>query len=323
MKSIDFKLVANGGDITQQLRNRLLNLTIRDVAGEESDTVSIELDNRDLAIAFPATGANLDISIGYVGALVFKGCFEVDELAEPLDDDTLTIHAKAAKVKGSFKAPKDKTFDDITLGELAEQIAKAHGFEATVSTALAAIKFDHIDQRAESDMNLLTRLAREHGAIAKPVANRIVIALKGESKTVSGNSLPNITISDPANSSGTVTIQERGNYKSVMAHHFDEAKQTKVPVTFGEGEPQYVIRRLFTSEKEAKSAAQAKFAELQRGKSTLSLTRPLTPELTPECKITLSNHKPSANGEWLIEVVEHLIGGDGIGQTRLDCVIPS
>lgn len=323
MKNADYKIQANSRDITAQIRDRLLQLSIHDAAGEGSDTVTIKLDNRDNAVQFPSTGATLDVYIGPTDELTFKGTFEVDELSEPLEDNTLTIHAKAAKLSGSFKAPKDATFDDITLGELVQQIAKAHHYEPAIASELASIHFAHIDQRSESDMNLITRLAREQGAVAKPVANRLVVVPKGKSKTVSGKEIPEVPISDPENSTGQITIQERNNYQSVKAHWFDEPNQQKVAETAGSGEPMFTIRKTHGSQSEAKAAAEAKLKTLQRGKATLSLSRPLAPEIVPECKINLSNHKESANGRWLVEEVDHVIQPGTVASTSMSCVMPS
>lgn len=322
MKNAEYKVLANDQDITAQIRDRLLQLAVHDAAGEESDTVTIKLDNRDEAVQFPATGATLDVYIGAPDALVFKGTFEVDELEEPLDDDTLTIHAKAAKMKGSIKAPRDATFDDVTLADLVQQIAAAHNYEPAVAEELGRIHFDHIDQRGESDMNLLTRLAREHGAIAKPVANRLVVVPKGQSKTVSGRAIPVIEITDPENSSGQVTIQERNDYQSVTAYWFDETNQQKNTEKAGSGSPMFTIRKTHTSQETAKAAASAKLKSLQRGKVTLSITRPLSPEIVPEGQIRLVNHKKSANGLWLVEDVDHVIEPGTVASTSTSCVIP-
>ena len=322
MKEADFKVLANSNDITALIRDRFIKLSVRDAAGEESDTVTIELDNRDDKVQFPSTGATLDVYIGPRDGLVYKGTYEVDELEEPLEESTLTIHGKAAKMKGSIKSPRDATFDDITFGALVRKIASAHGYQPAISPELEGVRFGHIDQKGESDMNLLTRLARDNGAVAKPVANRLVVVPKGKSKTVSGQSLPEVPISDPTESTGRVTVQERNDYSSVIAHWFDEKKNQKVQVKAGSGEPSYSIRRNFKDEEAAKKAADAKLKELKRGKATLSITRPLTPAIVAEGKISVSNHKRSANGLWLVDEVEHVIESGSVSYTSASCVTP-
>ncbi len=322
MQQVDYSVIADGSDITQKIKDRLISLSVHDAAGENSDTVTIKLDNRDQQMPLPPTGAFLDVSLGVVDNLVFKGTYQVDELTEPLDDDSLTIHGKASNMKNSFKAPRDDSYDNITLGALVEQVAARHNYEPVTSPPLSQVVYQHIDQNSESDMNLLTRLAKEQNAIIKPVANKLILVAKGESKSVSGQDLPVIPINDAHNSSGQVTIQERNDYQSAVAYWFDETKQQKVSVRAGSGEPEFIIRSNYSNEQQATSAANAKLKNLQRGKKSLSLTRPLTADLMPEGKIRISNHKASANGEWLVEEVDHVIGSGEVAYTSASCVIP-
>ena len=322
MRNADYMIVANGVDITAKIRDRLVSLSLHDAAGIESDTVTIELDNRDNAIALPPRGAALRVWIGPEGGLVFKGVYEVDELEEPLDDEALVIHGKAAKMSSSFKAPRDRTYDDITLGELVRQIAEAHGYEPAVAEALAGIVFEHIDQRGESDMNLLTRLARDHDAVAKPVADKLAVVLKAASESVSGKPLPSLVIGDPENSAGRVTITGENEYQSVIAYWFDEAKQERVKVRDGRGEPEYTIRQTYKDEDAAKAAARSKRGQLQRTTSQLELTRPLTPGIVPESELVLVGHKASANRVWLVETADHVIKPGAVAYTTASCAIP-
>lgn len=348
MKKADYRITANDADITAMLRKRFIKLTLQDSAGEDSDTVAIELDNRDNLIRLPSTGAELKVWIGEPGALVFKGAYQVDELEEPLDDQALVIHGKAAKMLGGIKAPRDATFDGITLGALVAKMAKEHGYIAAVAPDLAKHVFSHIDQRAESDMNLLTRLARELSAVAKPVGGRLVVVPKGVAQTVTGAALPTVVINDPENSSGRVTIQERNDYQSVVAYWFNEAEQRKVPAVAGivagavsvygdapdnigeatedadsQAGPRYIIRKTHTDQKSAQEAATAQLKKLQRGKSTMSITRPLTPGIVAEGRIDVRNHRTSANRLWQVESVTHVIGSGGVASSSAECVTPA
>lgn len=323
LEPVNYQIKANGDDITQALAKQLRSLTVTDSQGDSSDTVDIELDNRGKTFLFPETGALLDIYLGKSpDSLIFKGTFEVDELEEPLEIDTLRIHAKAAKMKSSFKAPKDASFDDITLGELVNQIATTHNYEPVISDALAPVHYEHIDQVAESDMNLLTRLAGEQGAMAKPVANRLLVLTKDEAKTASGNDIEPVIISDSENSAGRVTIAERNNYQQVLAHYFDEDLQERQEVSAGTGEPVYVIRSRFANAERAQAKANAKLKSLQRGQKSMALTRPLSPELVAEAPVTIENHKDSANGNWVIEQVTHTISENQAATTSLTLHLP-
>lgn len=322
MKPPIYKIVANDADITAKIQDRFLSMTLHDAPGIESDTVTITLDNRENKIKPLSTGATLAISIGTGDSLIPKGIYIVTELEEDLDNDDLVIHGTAADTKSTIKAPKDRTFDNITYGDLVNQIASESNLQPVISDELAKIQFDHIDQKAESDLNLLTRLGRQYGAIAKPVAERLLVTVKGEGKTASGKDMPLTVIADPENSSGRIVTKERENYQSVIAHWFDEPAQQKRQVRAGDGEPAFTLRQEYSSEEEALKAATADLEERQRGKKTFSLTRPLSPTLGADHRIQVLHHKPVANGLWVVESADHTIERDRVSSTTVELVTP-
>ena len=317
MKPTAFKIIANGNNITAKIADRLISLTVNDNAGINNDSVTINLDNRELAIKPPNTGAELEVYIGYADQLVFKGIYTVDEVSEPLEINTLSINAQGAKMKGSFKAQRDASYENITFSDLLNHIAKAHGYNAKIEPSLADIKFVQIDQRGESDSNLLTRLAKENSAILKVAANNLLVVPKQKGKTSTGKILQVIKIIDPENSTGSVTMTDRAEYNSVKAYWFDEALQQKKSEISGSGEPQFIIKKTHQNADTAKQSAVAKLSELQRGKSTLSLNRPLSPMIIAEGIIELSNHKKSANGKWSVETASHSIDANNVGKTTI------
>jgi phage protein D len=77
----DFQILADQQDITTRLQDRLLSLHITDEAGFRSDTVELQLDDRDGKIEWPKHGAELDISLGYRSTgLTAMGRYVVDEI---------------------------------------------------------------------------------------------------------------------------------------------------------------------------------------------------------------------------------------------------
>lgn len=54
-----------------------------------------------------------------------------------------------------------------------QKIAKEAGFKASVTAEAGKIELPHLDQINESDMALLTRVARENGLIFKAGAARL------------------------------------------------------------------------------------------------------------------------------------------------------
>jgi phage protein D len=132
----------------------------------------------------------------------------------------------------------------------------------------------HLDQTDEGDMNLLTRLARERGALAKFADKRLIFAPKGEAKELlSGVTLPVITIDQGECSPGsTLDRRERNNYKSVRAFWYSDAQAERKEVMAGDDRPVYTIRNKYQDAQSAVRAAEAKLAEFRRGALTMTGT---------------------------------------------------
>lgn len=139
----DFKVIAAGVNITPQIRDRLLSLTVRDDAGARADTVEITLDDRGGLIELPAPGAPLLVMLGYrETGLVPMGLFTSDEVTVSAPPATLTIRAKAADLGGSIKDQKTRSWDKITIGDIVGTIAGEHDLKPKVADRFRAILID-------------------------------------------------------------------------------------------------------------------------------------------------------------------------------------
>src|ERR1700754_1190564 len=103
----------------------------------------------------------------------------------------------------------------MSLGALVRNIAASSGLTAAVSSTFDNIKIPHIDQTNESDMNLLTRLARNYGAVMKPTSGHLVFAKKGAGTSVTGKPLGKITIDRSECSSYSAEWSKRANFSKV------------------------------------------------------------------------------------------------------------
>ncbi|WP_176475776.1 hypothetical protein [Halomonas salipaludis] len=98
---------------------------------------------------------------------------------------------------------------------------------------------------------------------------------------------------------------------TVVAHWRDVDSGETVDAEVGEGEP---VNRLLTTYPDAQSARAAASAELrrgQRGEQRLDLTLPGDPQLMAEGRLQLEGFREDADGEWLIEQVEHTLSEAG------------
>lgn len=183
----DFTVMAAGIDITGQIRDRLVSLTVSDAAGVKSDTVEIVLDDRGGAVELPMPGAPLIVAMGYRETFLMPmGMYISDEIGLSGWPQTITLRGKAANLGGTLKEQKSRSWDKKTLKEIVETIAGEHGLTPKVTADLGAIKFEHLDQTEESDIHFLNRIARDHDAMATVKAGALVLMARGRGLTVSG-----------------------------------------------------------------------------------------------------------------------------------------
>ena len=334
-----FRLYADSQEITAAIRDRLIELVVTDEAGIQSDELKLTLDDRrreDGAIAeLPRIGTVLIVSLGYAETrLVSMGRFIVDEVEMRSPPATLTVSAKAADMVGPFRSPKTRSWDATTLGQLVEAIAAEHRYEAKVDLELGAIAIPHLDQTAESDMALLTRLAAKQDAVAKPVAGFLVLAKQGAIKTISGQVMPTISLSardlaewryrhsarKPGGSGSTSASDTQQPPATATggtrAYWWDFEKGERREVTTGQP-PFEEIRYVHATEAEAKAAAATRKNTGERGQGELSFSLPGDPRLAVEGRLSISL-RPGIPTEWRIKRVEHRLGAQGY-TTQVEC----
>ena len=223
-------------DITQVVSSRLITLSLTDNRGLEADTLDLELSDHDGKLALPPRNAIISLALGWKGKpLIDKGQYSVDEVqfSGGADSaDRLTIRARAADLKGSFSEQKERSFDKKTLGEMIDTIAKENQLKSQVETELASRFIDHIDQTNESDINLLTRLAEEHGAMCTVKNGTLLFMPLGKGKTVTGQDIPLRKITRKNGDNYNFSIAESENYKAVRAywHDPDSGKRGEITV---------------------------------------------------------------------------------------------
>lgn len=334
-----FLILADRTDITRAVADRLLELVVTDEAGLSSDALRLTLDDRrraDGAIAqLPKIGTVLEVSLSYAGrAWVAMGKFIVDEIEIRSPPATLSVSAKAADMVGPFRSPKTRSWEETTLGALVSAIATEHRYQAKIDPELGAIAVPHLDQTAESDMALLTRLAAKHDAVAKPVAGFLVLARQGAAKTITGQVLPTLQLEpeqlaqwryqhSARKPAGTGSAQGEDGQSppqvstgGTKAYWWDFEKGERREVTTG-SPPYEEIRYVHATEAEAKAAAATRKNTGERGQGELSFSLPGDPRLAAEGRLSI-NLRPGIPTDWRIKRVEHRLGSQGY-TTQVEC----
>lgn len=309
-----WSILANQVDITATIADRFISLTLTDAVGMESDTLEITLaDNDPLSpIAIPPTGAELHLMLGYDGINLLMGLFVCDEVELAGWPGEMVIRARAAtydKSKGGktdLQTQKTRSWPKGTkLADMVAKIAKEHSLEPAVAKSLTSIVLPHTDQADESDINLLIRMAKKYDAIVKPSNGKLVLAKRGESKSVTGEAMPPVLLSPSDCSAFRLVMAKRETAGMVVAywHAVKQAKRNEVKV--GKGEPVRRLKQYYPTEEMALAAARADLSRRARGQETISLTVTGSPLITAEGVLVLSGFRPGVDGEWLISRVTH------------------
>lgn len=316
-----YLILADQVDITSVVRERLISLSMTDATGMESDMLEITLSDNDPMnpIQVPPTGAELELFLGYDGSFQRMGLFVCDEIELAGWPGEMVIRSRAAtydKSKGGktdLQSQKTRSWaKGTTLGAMVEKIASEHGMEAAVADSLKPIQLPHTDQTDESDINLLVRLAKKYDAIVKPSGGKLVLAKRGESKSVSGEVMPPVLLGVTDCTAFRLVMSKRETAGMVVAywHAVKQAKRNEVKV--GKGEPVRRLKQYYPTEEMALSAARAELSRRQRGETTLAVSCTGSPFIAAECPLTmLPTFRPDVAGQWLISRVTHRLDASG------------
>ncbi len=192
IRQTHIQLIWNGTDVTRDLSGRVQELRFSDrfKRGQaQRDEVAIRLDNGDYRFVntwWPETGSVLQPAIVWddgAGAQTWAlGTFAIDQHTLRRAPHSLTVQALSQTAqRHALDAVQTRSWEQITLAALAQQIATESGLRAQISAA--DIPLQNLQQRQESAHALLGRLAKTH--------NR-VFAIKGEHLLLTGQAAPTV-----------------------------------------------------------------------------------------------------------------------------------
>lgn len=309
-----YRLIVAGKDISDTVEARLISLSLTDNRGFEADQLDITLDDHDGALAIPRRGAEIRLWLGWAGeGLVDKGSFKVDETEHAGTPDTLTIRARSADVSDKLGQKKSRSWHKKTVGQIVTTIAKAHGLMPQIGPAITGRQISHIDQTDESDANFLTRLGQRYDCIATVKNGRLLFAPAGQATSTSGKPLPAVTLQREDGDQHRYSLADRDSYSGVKAYWNSRKHAKRHEVKVGSGDNLKALRTTYHNEDEARRAAKAELARLQRGSATFSLTLARgRADLIPELPVTASGWKPEIDGTaWLIAKLSHNVASGG------------
>ncbi|MTH78763.1 phage late control D family protein [Paracoccus aestuariivivens] len=322
-----FKVRVNGRDMTSVFLPRVSSIMINDTAGIQADTCEIVLtDHLPIApLEIPPAGAEIEISLGYMFLAQVVGIYIADEVEVSGPPGQMritayaTAHGKSDGGKGPITEARSRSWpEETSVADMVAKIAADSGFKTAVSDEAGKVVLPHIDQIDESDINVLTRIARDQGLIFKPAGGTLVVCKTGESTAVSGQPLPIIALTPKHVSRWSMRMARRVAYAKVVAAYRDFAQSEPVDVEV-EAKPEGVtgvaqikrLKSIYPSEAAARAAADAEAKRGQRAARTIQMQLPGRADLIAEGRLMLAGFRTGVAGEWLITRVVHTLGSDG------------
>ncbi len=309
--TIDF--IVSGQSISENIREFFSSATITDNAKEQSDAFTLSLSDPHGKLNEPESWKKITIVVNGISL----GEFEINEISGDIHGLTYDISGTAITTQNGLKAQRSRSFSNKSIGEILSTVASEHGYKPVVDSSIGGTVIEQVNQMAESDLNLLTRLASNHGAIFKATSDMLVIAPEGSKTNVRGDNLPTMQISEPNRTSGTFAKKMRDKTGTVKAAWLDESTNSNKYESAGSGTPLVELPKVYSSQQEAAKMASSKLKELNSMECELSLLMPLSVGYAAGCHAVISNHGSAVNGEWLIESFEHVISADGYDSTTV------
>ncbi|KWW02298.1 contractile injection system protein, VgrG/Pvc8 family [Escherichia fergusonii] len=330
-----FRIKAEGKDITRILEQCLSELTLTDYGGATARADELKITLLSETLTLPPRGARLQVALGFNEQLVDKGWFVVSGVASSGPPRRIEIYATAApmnarKQPGDVTSQKTRSWDNIRLEDVVKTVATDNGLIPRVAAVLKDIHINHIDQVAESDANLLSRLARIYNAVSKPSGGYWLFLPQGATATVSGKQIDSITITpadvttwsysegERGSSTGKVTESGGKAKEKIGVRYYDEVDgRTKTAAVEHDGPAMtnpYTQSEKDTAEKQAK----ARKTQVRRNEQKMTLTGPCRPQhipLTAEAGVATSGFGTREDRAWVVESLVFSLTAAGFSYT--------
>lgn len=334
-----YRIMMGGNSV--DVNDRAVKISVVDNAGNESDTFRLVIDNRDYKVKAPEKGRELQIYLGLqplVGGsinpfsgMMDMGTFEIESTEFEGPPHQLVVTGKAASFKKMMKSQRTGIFEkeEAKLKKFVEKIAQRNGLQAVVDQELGQIDLGRLDQTGESDFHILTRIAREVGALWKPTRGKLLFVKHGEGTSASGGSTGSVTLTESDFTSYRVKHKQRPHHDKIKKEYHDsktgerkfEEKQNDGGGSGGN--TVHILRHLAANRSRAKAEVNAELRRLRRLEGEMSGNIRFVRGLRAGDIIRVSSFFPDIDGEWHAKTVTtNFNSEDPALHMTIECELP-
>lgn len=288
--------------VNEVFYQRLLTATITDNAGDEADTFEATFDDTGNDLAIPSKDAEILVSFGYhdaISQLMGRFIIETVAIEGGSSGETVRLSGHSADMSEDVKEQASEHFDEQTVGEIVEKLAKRHGYTAQVSPELAGRKVAYVARTNQSAIDFLTRMADRSRATFVIKNGKFLFLKRGQ--------LPVMQLSKSDCSDWSVEVEPRGRYGTVETEYFDRDKGRRNTCSHKTGltGPVRQLHNCYPTKEEAEAAAASEGDRLCRSTGTGSITLPGMPEMMADQPLELVGFRPEIDGLWRAGTVTH------------------
>lgn len=324
-RRVKLSVLIGGHDATSAIEPSLLDFQFTDHAGGKADEIRLTLHDREGKWNGPWRPSKGTAVTARITALDWEepgrhltlpcGTFKVDEVEFSGPPDKVTLKAvTSALTSGLRDEAKTRAWENFSLQGLAGQIASENGLTLMYDGPEHA--FGRQDQREESDLGFVQRLAKERGMNCKVHDGRLVLfdGTGADARPAALTIAKRGGMYSPASYSFKESSSKTDYSKAEVAYTDPAAGTTHTAeVTVPEGPPDAKTLQLNTrveSVAEAMRLGTSGLRDANKGKEKANLEIMGNPAVVAGTVLDLTGFG-KFDGRWFVEKAEHKVGNNG------------
>lgn len=312
-RQVSLEVSYKGGKQDEDIQKHTTGFSYTDVASGASDSISISLENIDkkwLNEWYPEKGSSITAKLELrnweksgKNQKFTCGKFIIDDMSFSGRPLTATLGAVSVPANTGFKlTKKSKTWEDVTIEQIAAKIAAAAGISLYYSAP--TIKISEVEQSKETDSAFLYSLCVKYG-LAMKVYNQKLIIFDEETYEQQGKifTIDEKDIIPPWNFNSTMD----GTYTGVRLTYTKPDTDKTISVLVGTEERLYEYDAQADSQYDAELQAKAKLRSENKKAKTLEIKIMANPDIIATSIVQITG-LGKLNGLYYVDQVKHNIG---------------
>lgn len=311
-RTAGIKVSYKGSKLDKEISSQASSFSYTDNASGESDAINITIMNADknwMNKWLPTKGDKITPSIVLTNwdkngttKTIDCGKFIIDDLSFSGRPLIFSLAGVSMPANEDFKTTKKtKTYENITLKEIASKIAKAAGIALHYDAP--TIKIKEIEQTATPNSSFLSSLCADYGLAMKIYNGKLVIFDEGRyeaKKTVA-----KIDEKDMLSWSYNSTID--GSYTGATVSYTIPDTEKTVTKTVGKKGRMYEASLQVDNEYDAELKAKAIVNKANRGITTMEVKIMANPKIVATSTVDITG-LGKLNGKYYVDQVKHNLG---------------